>query len=110
LSVAKKVFRADTENYNANSVNINILDLINQSLVNGLIESTTSDDSLVFKIEPDEAPPLEVTSPTASTSKPVEEVKKVSTSTSRMFRYLLECYNRVAYEERTQPKVQFSAQ
>lgn len=97
------MFRAETENYNSSSSNINILDLVNQSLINGLLESASSDDSLVFKLEKDDAssPVL----PTAQANSEGEEVKKESTSSSRMFRYLMESYNRVAYEERTQPKV-----
>jgi hypothetical protein len=103
LSVCKKVFRAETENYNSSSSNINILDLVNQSLINGLLESASSDDSLVFKLEGDEdsSPVL----PNAQANTDGEETKKESTSSSRMFRYLMESYNRVAYEERTQPKV-----
>jgi hypothetical protein len=100
------VFRAETENYNSSSSNINILDLVNQSLINGLLESASSDDSLVFKLEGDEdsSPVL----PNAQANTDGEETKKESTSSSRMFRYLMESYNRVAYEERTQPKVIFT--
>lgn len=103
LSVCKKVFRAETENYNSSSSNINILDLVNQSLVNGLLESASSDDSLVFKLEGDGASSPVLSDTKANTEG--EEAKKESTTNSRMFRYLMESYNRVAYEERTQPKV-----
>ncbi|XP_059477156.1 ubiquitin conjugation factor E4 B [Neocloeon triangulifer] len=101
LSVCKKVFRSESENY---AGSLSMADMINQCVINGMLEASVSDESVVFASDSDETPSLVLESP--STSSPVEESpeKKVSNMSTRMLRYLLECYTRVDYEERTQPK------
>lgn len=77
-----------------------ISDLVSQSLMAGMVRSTSQEGP---------APVVQrEVEPTASSSNtPAEEVipSPPANPTARTLQHLLDCYARVANEERTQPKV-----